>query len=175
MKKEIKALGIIILFFATAFLIVTHLIYTAQKANNLFEFLTTNAQNYSPKKDIFPSKYYNHPVQANFFKTKPYKHDDFASITIEDVSPLLCSQILRRERPLKMDVFLNDKPVFFGSDWRCFKGFNHKMRFQFELFNYSFYDKMNEPKACLEIWDCDAKNSETCTEGYCQKTIPQEM
>lgn len=175
MKKEIKALGIIILFFATAFLTVTHLIYTTQKANNLFEFLTTNAQNYSPKKDIFPSKYYNHPVHANFFKTKPYKHDDFASITIEDVSPLLCSQILRRERPLKMDVFLNDKPVFFGSDWRCFKGFNHKMRFQFELFNYSFYEKMNEPKACLDIWDCDAKNSETCTEGYCQKTIPQEM
>ena len=172
MKKEIKLLGIIGLFFVAAFLIVAHLISTTQKANNLFDFLITNAENHHTEGKSFPSKYYEHPIHVTFFQTDSNKKEDFASITIEDVSPLLCSQILRRERPFKVDVFLNDKPVFFGSDWRCFKGMKHKMRFQFELYNYSFYGKMHEPKACLDIWDCNVKGNETCIKGYCQKTMP---
>ena len=172
MKKEIKLLSVIVIFFIVAFLTVAHLFCTTQKANNLFDFLITNAQNHFDHGQNFPSKYYNNPIHANFFQTQPNKKEDFASITLEGVSPLLCSQILRRERPFKVDIFLNDKPVFFGSDWRCFKGFNHKMRFQFEIYNYTFYYQMKEPKVCQDIWDCNVKRNETCVEGYCQKTIP---
>ena len=171
MKKEIKLLGVIGLFFVAAFLIVAHLISTTQKANNVFDFLKTNAQNHM-EGEKFPSKYYNHPVYASFFRTMGERKENFASITLENVSPLFCSQILNRTRPFLVDVFLNDKPVFFGSDWRCFKGLNHKMRFQFEIYNYTLFFKMNEPKSCLDIWDCDVERNETCLEGYCQKTIP---
>lgn len=174
MKKEFKLLGVIMLFFVVGFLAIVHLYHTAKKANELFDFLTLNAETYVNKEQDFPKKYYNHPLEANFTQTVPKRTHflDFASITLHNVSPLICSQILRRERPFKVDVFLNDKPVFFGSDWRCFKGLNHKMRFQFELFNYTFYFEMNEPQPCIDLSDCDAEWGEGCVEGYCQKTIP---
>ncbi|MBQ8251442.1 MAG: hypothetical protein IJY92_05985 [Alphaproteobacteria bacterium] len=174
MKKELKLLGFVMLFFGVAFLGIIYSFYTSKKANELFDFLTLNTETYVKKEQEFPKKYYNHPLEVNFNQTDPKRTNqpDFVSITLHNISPLMCSQILRRERPFKVDVFLNNKPVFFGSDWRCFKGLNHSMRFQFELFNYTFYLGMNEPKACLDLWDCDVKYGEGCVEGYCQKTAP---
>ena len=177
MKKEIKLMGLVGLFFVVAFGVVIHLFLTAKKANELFDFLIFNAQNYANREQYFPQKYYNHPISIHYFETTKNtskKEYDFASITLKDVSPLLCSQILRRDRPFNVDVYLNDKPVFFGSDWRCFKGLKHQMRFQFSLYNLSKRFQMDEPKVCLDIWDCDVKNNETCTDGYCQKTLPTQ-
>ena len=118
----------------------------------------------------------NMKMDITLFSTSenPDAPKDFVDVTLKNVSPLMCSQILRRDRPFNVDVYLNDKPVFFGSDWRCFKGLKHQMRFQFSFYNLSKRFQMDEPKACLDIWDCDVKNNETCTDGYCQKTLPPQ-
>lgn len=170
MQKEKKYFIALCLFFIISFVGLWGCFYTTKKANQIFDFLIFSAQNALGDENKFPKKYYNHPLDVAFYDTAPDTKNNFVSITINDVSPLLCSQILMRKRPFLIDTFLNDKPVFFGDDWRCFKGLNHKMTFQFELYNYTFFYDMKEPKPCLDLWDCDAKNDEYCHQGYCKKS-----
>ncbi len=168
MQKTTKQFIGICSFFILAFVVLTHLFFTTRKANNLFEFLriqTTNAYGHA---SLFAKEYYNHPIDVTFYNIQDRKNA-FVSVTLENVSPLLCSQILNRVRPFMLDVFLNETPVFFGSDWRCFKKLNHDITFQFEAYNYTTAYKMDEPKACLSLFDCNIKNNEICYKGYCLK------
>lgn len=170
MKKEKKFLAFVLVFFACAFLIAFYTSFTIQKANKLFPFLVNEKLFASPRENL-PQTYYGHELEFDFFKTQDHNKetDNFVTVTIHNVTPLMCSQILNRNRPFKSDVFLNDKAVFFGSDWRCFKKIKHTMRFQYEIGNYPLLSPMNTPKSCLEMWDCDYDQGETCRYGYCVK------
>ncbi len=172
MQKETKQFIGIIVFFILAFVMLGGLFFTTQKANKLFDFLRYQAENLDQNAPLPPQKYYGHHLEMTTFSLS--NKNLFISATLMDVSPLLCSQILNRQRPFMIDVFLNEKPVFFGSDWRCFKKLNHKMTFQFETYNYPTAFKMNEPKLCLDLFDCDVENNEICHQGYCLKSIVRE-
>lgn len=172
MQKETKQFMGIIVFFTFAFVMLGVLFFTTQKANQLFDFLINQAENMDKNDQLVPKKYHGHHLEMTAFSLSD--NNLFISATLMDVSPLLCSQILNRQRPFMIDVFLNDKPVFFGSDWRCFKKLNHKMTFQFETYNYSTAFHMHEPTPCLDLFDCDVENDEICHQGYCLKSIVKE-
>lgn len=173
MQKTTKQFIGICSFFILAFVVLIYLFFTTQKANNLFNFLRTQAETAYGDVSLFAKEYHHHPIDVTFYNIQD-KKNAFVSVTLKNVSPLFCSQILNRVRPFMLDVFLNEKPVFFGSDWRCFRKLNHKMIFQFEIYNYITAYKMGEPVPCLDLFDCNIDDNEICHQGYCLKRKVEE-
>lgn len=177
MNKEQKFLRLVIGFFVIAFGIIFYIFNTMNKADSLFDFLVYESQHKAPASELdlendFPKTWRGHKTEAVYFRNKYTSVEngpDFVSVKIRGVSPLFCSLILNRSFSHMMNVVLNGKPVFFGSDWRCFKKFKHTMTFQFELYNNALFYKMNEPQYCKNMWDCNLDEGEVCRHNYCKK------
>lgn len=146
------------------------------KANNFLEDMIHLARSYIPKnittlEATKSGTYKGMAYELVYFnpRNKSEHEAHFASVKLKDVSFLTCSLILNQPYTYPMNVSLDNKPVFFGSDWRCFKKLKHTMLVQFELFNPFTNTHMNEPKACEVLWDCDYENEEICKHNYCKK------
>ena len=112
----------------------------------------------------------NMKMDITLFSTSenPDAPKDFVDVTLKNVSPLMCSQILRRKAPLQVKMFLNGRPAFFGEkELDCLKKYNNEIIFQYWTGNYTLHYETREPKTCLEIKDCPAQN--VCYHGYCKK------
>lgn len=113
------------------------------------------------------------PLQITYFRTKGrgvLQRHNFAGVTFKNMSPLLCHFIIKNQKPFQMRFFVNNEEKFFGSSSSCcFKKLNNDIRFYFEIYNYSPFYHMQEPKLCLSDKECDNPLS-SCVNGYCKKT-----
>ena len=170
-QTKLKHLILVSCFFILCFYTVYFSIHLQQFSKPLFDWLRIDVPARMNGHD-FETKYQGHLVDITVFETvqkDPLNPTtDFVDVTFKNVSPLKCHYILNRQPPFKMNIYLNGKPYFFGSSWRCFQQFNNSLSFQYEVFNTSFAYDMNEPPICLSNEDCPYSVG-FCYHGYCKK------
>ena len=136
--------------------------------NGLHEILNSAEEN-----PVILKKIDSLPLQITYFRTNgrdTSKNHNFAGVVFENVSPLLCHFIIKNQKPFQMRLFINNEEKFFGSSSSsCFKKINNDIRFYFEIYSYTSFYHMQEPKLCLSDKECEDPSS-SCINGYCKKT-----
>ena len=143
------------------------------KTTTLVEKGLNEISNPEEENPVISKKINSLPLQITYFRTNgrdASQNHNFAGVVFEKVSPLLCHFIIKNKKPFQMRLFINDEEKFFGSNSSsCFKKMNNDIRFYFEIYSYTSFYHMQEPKLCLSDKECGNPGS-SCINGYCKKT-----
>ena len=177
-KKSILIATLI--FFLFAFGSISWLQSNKNLSNKILKETTTIVENGlsdipnpAEENPVIAKKINSLPLEITYFRTNgrnASQTHNFAGVVFKNVSPQLCHFIIKNQKPFQMRLFINNEEKFFGSSSSsCFKKLNNDVRFYFEIYSYSSFYHMNEPKLCLSDKECD-NPSASCINGYCKKT-----
>lgn len=160
-RKEKK--NILCTFFVLIVMVVImhQLVEVQRAASNLLKEIKTKAFYAVENKNnnLFPTKILGNDVV--FFL---YKNSGLVDITIEDASPIMCTQIVKQMNEESINLFINDQQVI-GSDIKNCKILGeNKMSFQFVTYEFLDGEILKHPKRCSKSDECEVG---FCYNRYC--------